>query len=556
MKNINFVPIGGMDEKGKNLYVLEVEKNIFIFDIGSKNPSFQNFGVDLIIPNLNYLVENQERIKGLFISNGHPENIGAISYLIRNVKDIPIFGSPATCSILENEFRKMKINKYNINVVNHREDIKIGSLILRPFQVGSHFPESYGYAISDGKEQIVYAANYQMHNDEENNIYKSDFQRMKEIAMDAKTIAFISESSKAKEEGFSKHNNKGIINGFKKIINPNKKQKILVGAFYSDIKSIQEMIEFAQENKKRIIIYGRALNEIIKYLTSNNLIKLDEKSLLSFTKIESYDNYVIFACHTSYNLYRKLKNIVSGEDSFVKLAKDMEVYIAAWPIPGAETFYYKLIDAFYKFGIRAKYVDKNFVKGASPFKNDIKYMLDTFTPNSVIAIKGKYRELNDLNNLAISSGIKEDLTTLLDNGEELTITSDKIKKSKKKIGIVDSIVDGNGVGDIGKTIVDERIRMGDSGAVFIGIMLKANSKKLATTPTIELVGLTENQEYIEIINNKLNSILEEILPGNTQEAKKFDIKSTKAFVRKKITNLCRRKLNKEPVVVPMIIEVR
>ena len=157
MKDIKFMPIGGMDEKGKNLYILEINKEIFIFNCGSKNPAFQNFGVDLIIPNFDYIVQNRAKIKGLFISNGHPENIGAISYLVKKLPNIPIFSSGPTAAILENEFRKMRVAEFNIIKLEKNKDHKLGNVVIKPFQVGAHFPGTLGFAVAQNEKQIVFA---------------------------------------------------------------------------------------------------------------------------------------------------------------------------------------------------------------------------------------------------------------------------------------------------------------------------------------------------------------------------------------------------------------
>ncbi len=554
MKDIKFIPIGGMDEKGKNLYILEIDKEIFILDSGMKNPSFQNFGVDLIIPNFDYLIEKKENIKGILISNGHPDNIGSISYLVRKIPEIEIFASKGTYAILENELRKMKVANYNMSVID--KPLEIGQVTIKPFRLGSHFPDSTGYALVKDNQQIIYAVNYQMHPNEPLELYATDFGKIESIANEAKTIALISEASGNRNDGFSTEGNSGVIEGFKKSFRENQRQKLLVGAFYSDIKSIQQMIEHTVTKGKKVVIYGRALNETLKYLNANGFINLPEKSLISFTKINHYDDYVIFACHSSYNLYRLLSNIVKKEDKFVELSKDMDVYISAWPIPGAETYYYKLIDDFYKFGIRAQYVESSKVKGATPFKEDVKYLVETFRPTNLIAIKGEYRDITALNEFAKELDIKEKNTTLIDNGEKLSIGKEKLSKIKGRIAIVDSIVDGFGIGDIGNSILNERIKMGDSGAIFIGIMINAYSKELISKPSTELVGLTENPEYIKLIDEKLTQVVEETLPSNKKDAKTFDIREAKQIIRKKITNLCRRKLEKEPAVVPVIIEVR
>ena len=356
-----------------------------------------------------------------------------------------------------------------------------------------------------------------MHSDEVMSLYGSDFKRIQEIAKSAKTIAFISESSKVRNVGFSENGNKGAINGFKKVIDKTKNQKILTGVFYSDLKSIQQMIEYAVESNKKVVIYGRALNEAIKYLKTHNLINLPNQNLISFTKIQNYDNYVIFACHSSYNLYRLLSQIVQGKDEIIKLSQDMEVYVGAGPIPGAETFYYKLIDDFYKVKIRATYVEKNYAQGASPFKTDIEYMLKTFKPNNLVAIKGQYRDLNALNELGKEFNLKEINTAVLDNGNKIAIEDNKLKKVKENLDLVESIVDGYGIGDVGKSILNERMRMGDSGAIFIGIIIKHKTKKLLNKPAVEITGLTENKEYIDLIDEKLKELLEEILPTTEKE---------------------------------------
>lgn len=553
MADIKFVGLGGLDEKGRNMYVVEIDNDIFVFDAGHKFPLTKTFGVDLIIPNTEYLVKNIKRIKGIFISHGHEDQIGALPYFMKNFKDIPIYATWLTAEAIKLEFVKAKINEYNVVEIAKDKDFMIGDVMVRPFPLTHTWPDHVGYALKKGNEQVVYATDFIIDPSLKWEEYETGFSRMRTIIKEANTKMMLVESVGAGSKGFVAPGHS--IKSYAQDAITKAEHRVIIGAFEQKIFQLKEMIEVAISCSRKIVIYGRTIAMLIEKMEKKGMIKIPAHLKVPFNEMNDHENAVVFVLGTPQRLYAKLGKIALGEDEFLKLRRTDTVLITAAAIPGYEVAFAQILDDFYKVDIPAKGLKRKNVSSAHAAKEDLKMLINMFRPECIIPIKGEYRHQVEVAKIAKEMGYEDSKVPLVRAGKVYSFVNGKIALTKNEVPVTDVLVDGLGVGDIGAIVINDRAAMANDGIIVMGYTLQRGTRKIIGGPDIQMRGFLFVGKESKPISDWLVNMFKEELQQSIDSGN-FDWNEVKESVKKKANKYLFKETGKKPIVLPVIMEVQ
>ncbi len=550
MAKIKFAGLGGLNEKGKNMYFLEVDSEIFIIDAGYSIPDNNNLGVEFIIPNIEYLIQNKDKIKGIFISHGHDDNFGALLYIQKEFVNVPIYTSIETKSIINTTFERWsKTIPNNIHDIKSNIIQKIGSITVEAIDVTHSVPGTYGFIFRTKDGNIVYLTDY-------------IFKKSKTIkGMDPKVFAKISQEnnlmllSDSSSLGEVSHNsNISIEHYIKNILNNKiKNGRILFSAYDQDIETIASILKLAKDLNKKVIIYGLTGQTHIKNMMKLNAVdsfKISDYKDLGKKEIFN-DLWVIFTGSAD-KLFEKVLKTSSDEDDNLVLSKqDLWVNLAP-PFPGNEKI------ATISFNQLAKKVDdillitNKEIRQMNPLKSDLELMLSFIEPKFLIAIKGYYKEMIIAKKIMEDMGYDKNNAILPENGEMHLFengTYKGVERRLKEIGNV--VVENSSSSTIAEEIIEERHLLSKEGVCIIGIMWSTSKKELISEIDIQMRGvmfLKKHENIVTLVKEKTMEIV-------NSSKDNFNQNNINRMINKELTKILRRYINKTPLILPHIILV-
>ena len=541
MKNIRFLALGGINEQGKNLYFLEINKSIFIINAGSKMPNLNGFGVDLIIPDLNYLEKKKNQIKAIIITNGELDNVGALPYIVKRFPKIPIYANQYSQIIIRDILAKHKVRSSTLKPL--RKQNVFDDIVIKAFPVYFSFPLTMGLSFRYKNEQIIYLGDYFC--------FKNNFllSQKDEDILKTKTKLLILGNTNVKEPGFIKNYNQDYLKFFKTLLFKNGRKIVAISS--KRINEILVMVKNLVYNKKPFAIDNGHVLKILKTLQESNQVKIPANLLINFNEISKHKDIFIFVSEVGNRLYHKLNNISLNRDEKIKVKEGDNVLIAIGPIDSAEVFYYKILDQFYRLKIFPLVVNKNTYKSHHGAKGDIETVLKKLQPEWTIPVKSYFQDYTTLIELVEDIKMDPKKIVFVDNGEMFNINHKKYEIKPEKGAASEMLIDGLGIGDVSSAIINERQKMGNGGVIFLSFLYNKFKKKLTSKINYTFIGIVDDVGEQNKVREKVNKFLsEKILPDLD-----FDkLNKQKITIKKKVLNIIKKVVNKEPEVVVVIIE--
>lgn len=557
--SIRILPIGGQAEMGKSTYCIEINDNIFILDVGFRFPEIDKLGVDIIIPNYDYLIENKEKVKAIIITHGHDDVMAGLPYLLKEV-NAPIYAPALTADLIDQmlHLHKKKNNfkvNYEINRVKRDAKIEINGITVDFFPVTHSIPGSVGVAIWTNEGYIVYSSEFIIDFGAPEG-FRCDIQKMMEIGKRG-VLALLCESSYATKEGYTSPKHK-LTNKIEQVFEDSE-GRIILSSYAQNIFRTKEIYELTKKYNRRIVFYGRD-----KYDSTNSIVRMGqqlkkaviniEKKYLAFQDdIKKDDNLVVLLSGSSRRIYHDILDIIDGGDEFLKL-KDSDNFIVASPVlPGTEKIANKAINELYKTDTQITVLKNKELYSMHASQEDIKVILQMFNPLYYMPIKGEYQHFIANSNVAKNMGIKDENIIIVDNGEIVTFKNGKLQDYRDTIDIEDVMIDGIGVGDVGDKVIDDRIQLSNDGVVIIGITVDSKSKKVIANIDVQTRGFVYLKDSANVING-INEIAEKCVSEYSKDNKleAIEIRST---IKDKVNRFISKETGKRPVVLPIIIEV-
>ena len=547
MSKIKIFSLGGLNENGKNMTVIEVDKEIFVIDAGLKYADEHMLGIDYIIPNIEYLKENKKRIKGIFLTHGHYENAGAIADIIENLSGIPIYGSKFTIDLLRKELEMDKISTKSLVEIPAYKTLNIGKVKIFPVGLSHSIPDNLGYAIYTKDGVIFYASDF-VFDSMMRGHYQTDIGKLAYIGKQG-VLCLMTESIYADKVGHTTPNHR-ITNLIRETLSK-ANGRIIFNVLNSHLYRIQELFNEVSKTDRKIVIMGKNLQNIVDYAIQNKYLFVSKDCIGDLSNIQD-ENVVILNSNERERPYSTINKIVNGYDKFIKLKPTDTVFLATPIYEGREKTFYKLLDDISKLGVDVVTLSKNHLSHHAS-SEDLMMMIDLMKPKYYFPIKGEYRFQVANANLAEKVGIYPENIILKENGFVAKFVGGKLVQDFEKIPCGDISIDGDSSDDIGEVVLRDREMLSDNGIIIISATLSKKGKNLLAGPEILTRGFIYVKDSTELIDT-MKEMCQEIITSNVRE-NYVDYTKIKNSIRDSLSKYLSSQTGNKPMIISVLQEI-
>lgn len=552
---LKVIPLGGLGEVGKNMTVYEYENDIIIIDIGFNFPDGDMLGIDYLIPDISYLQDKKDKIRGVFITHGHEDHVGGIPYIMNQI-NAPIYAPKLTCGLIEAKASEHPHLKHlKLNVIDPDKDkIKLGAFEVEWFRVTHSIPDAVGIVLNTPVGRVVYTGDFRFDHSPVDG-KKTDISKLSRLG-DEGVLVLLSDSTNSEIPGFS-ISEKTIADTFDNIFEK-AKGRIIVASFASQINRIQLVINAAKDHHRKIAFSGRSLLRNIEVAVRLGYLKIPQGLAIKVQDIGNYpaNKVVVMSTGSQGEAMAALSRMARGEHKQIKIGKGDTVVYSSSPIPGNESAITAVVDDLFRRGAEVIFDEKNgsrtHVTG-HPGQEELKLMMELLRPKYLVPWHGEIHHLIHHAQLAQSIGIPEENTPILDIGDVLEITKDKAVKSDKKVqnGVV--LVDGLGIGDVGEIVLRDRKVMATEGMFIVICTVDKRTGRLLTSPDIISRGFIYMRENEQLVNNARNEVKKMMIRRDGEPLP--DWTKMKLKIRDHVSQYLYSHTKRSPMVISVIIEV-
>jgi len=548
---LSVVPLGGLGEIGLNMMVFQYQDELIVVDAGLMFPEEDMHGIDLVIPDMTYLLENKELVKAVVLTHGHEDHIGALPFLLTHLK-VPVYGTPLTIGLVDS-----KLREYNLS----------GKVQLRSMEVGESFKTEYfriefigvshsivggvGLGIRTPIGPIIHTGDFKF---DQTPLYDRpvDFHRFAQYGAEG-VLLLLSDSTNAGRKGYTP-SEKSVGESLGNIFQ-NAKKRIIVACFASHIHRIQHIIDIAHQLNKKIIISGKSMVTNISIALELGYLNIPEGTLIKFHEIDHYppNGVVILTTGSQGEPMSALSRMAVDEHKQFTLEPGDTVIISARVIPGNERSIARVVNHLFRKKVEVLYEENSdtHVSGHAS-QEELKLMINLVRPKYFVPVHGEYRQLAWHAQLAESVGVPPDRILLAENGDVIQLTKDA-GAIVGKIHAGRVFVDGRDIGEASDIMVRDRQRLADEGIVIVGLVLSKEDGKIITGPEMASRGFMFVKESTELIEEAKQLIIKEI-QEMTPEVK-LEVQEIEARIRSRLTKFFSKKIEKRPMILPLIMEL-
>ena len=548
MSKIKIFSLGGLNENGKNMYVIEVDKSIFVIDAGLKYADEHMLGIDYIIPNIEYLKENKKRIKGIFLTHGHYENSGAVADLLNDLAGVPIYGSKFTIDLLKKELEMDKISTKSLIEIQPYKTLTLGKVKIFPVGLSHSMPDNFGYAIYTKDGVIFYASDF-VFDALMRGHYQTDIGKLAYIGKQG-VLCLMTESIYADKPGHTAPNHR-ISNLIRETLGK-ANGRIIFNVLNSHLYRIQELFNEVSKTDRKIVIMGKRLQNIVEYATQNKYLFINKNCIGDLSNINDPD-VVILNSNERERPYSTINKIVNGYDKFIKLQPSDTVFLATPVYEGREKTFYKLLDDISKLDVNVVTLSKNHLSHHAS-SEDLMMMIDLMKPKYYFPIKGEYRFQVANANLAEKVGMKPENIILKENGYVASFVGGKLIQNEfLKMPCGSISIDGEKSDDIGEIVLRDREMLSENGIIIISATLSKKEKKLLAGPEILTRGFVyvkDSTELIDAMKEKCEVIIKENIHENY-----VDYSKIKTSIRDVLSKYLSSQTGNKPMIISVLQEI-
>lgn len=550
---VRFISLGGLNEIGKNLYVYECCNDMFIVDCGLAFPDEDMPGVDLVVPDFTYLEKNRDRFRGIVITHGHEDHIGALPYLLKKI-NVPIYGTRLTLGLVEGKLKEHGLlSQASLNVVEPRQNVRMGCMSVEFIRVNHSIPDACALAIHTPAGVIIHTGDFKVdYTPIEGGII--DLARFGELG-NRGVLALMSESTNAERPGYTK-SERSVGESFKNLFNSAEGKRIIIATFSSNIHRIQQIIDQAIIHDRKVAVSGRSMQNVIAKAVELNYVKVPEDVLVDIEDVNKYPPEKLVICTTGSQgePLSALSRMSSGDHRQVTITPMDFIIISATPIPGNEKLVTKVVNELMKQGAEVIYESMYEVHvSGHACQEELKMMISLTKPKFFIPIHGEYKHMKKHSKLAMGMGIPEENIFISDVGQVLETDGVEMKFT----GTVPSgrvMVDGYGVGDVGSVVLRDRKHLAEDGVMIIVATIDRESGCVLAGPDIVSRGFVyvrESEELIDEARQLMKQVMENCRERNIREWGNI-----KSAMRDALSDYIYSKTKRSPMILPIIMEVQ
>ena len=547
---VQIIPLGGLGEIGKNMTAFRYGDDMILIDAGLMFPEDDMLGIDLVIPDISYLIENQDKLKGIFLTHGHEDHIGALPYVMKQI-DCPVYGTALTLGILEGRLKENGVSSENCRIIKPGDKITAGAFKLDFIRVNHSIPDAIAIAINTPIGTIIHTGDFKIdHTPVDGQV--TEFNKFAEYG-DRGVLALLADSTNAERPGFTpseKMVGKTFDDEFRYA-----KNRIIVATFSSNVHRIQQVIDAALKYDRKVAVIGRSMVNVVNIAKELGYLKAPEGEIIDIDETHNYtpDKIVIITTGSQGEPMSALTRMAMNDHKKVDIMPGDTVIISATPITGNEKLVSRTIDHLYKLGADVIYEKSNGVHvSGHASQEEIKLMHNLVRPKFFIPVHGEFRHLIKHANLAQSLGMPKENIVIAENGSVIELTKNSIGiNGKVPAGKV--LVDGLGVGDVGNIVLRDRRQLSQDGIMIVVVTIDKENCHVVSGPDIVSRGFVyvrEAEGLMDEAKDKVQLALEKCEENGVSEWSA--IKST---VRDSLGRFLYERTRRRPMILPIIMEI-
>ncbi len=553
---LRFIPMGGLEEVGKNMTAIEYGNDIIVIDAGLMFPNEDMPGIDYVIPDISYLAENKDKIRGLIITHGHLDHTGAIPYLYDKLGSPQIYSAPMTNGLIKKRLEEFGMeNRVKLaTIIPGEEILHLGCFKIETFRLNHNIPDSFGLSIITPEGILVYATDWKFDHTPADG-RPTDFSKLAQLGGQG-VLALFSDSTNAEKPGHT-ISEKEVEDSLFKLVE-NARGRVIMATFASLISRIQQILNVSKRLGRKVAFSGRSMIANVEVASSIKALNIPAETMIDVGDIGKYpDNRVTIVCTGSQGEERSaLTRIAAGEHRQIKIKKGDTVILSSSPIPGNERSVSEVMDNLYREGARVIY-QKMFDVHTSghAYQEDLKLMIGLIKPKFFVPIHGERHKLMVHAGLAQDVGIPEDNVLVSDNGQIIEFEGGKGAVTNKRVPASYVMVDGLGVGDVGNIVLRDRKAMAADGIFVVIVTVNHQTGQIVTSPDIISRGfiyMRENENLVHKARAEIKRLFAQHVSGGKARG---DWSLIKTKLREDLGDFLYKETERRPMVIPVVIEV-
>ena len=549
--DLKIIPLGGVGEIAKNMYVVNVDEEMFILDAGLMFPEDEMLGIDIVIPDITYVRENKSKLKGIFLSHGHEDSIGAIPYLVKEL-DVPIYASKLTIALVKERLKERGINKkVKFFTIDSKSVMKFDQVKMEFFEVSHSIPDAYGVAIHTRLGSIVYTGEFKVDQSLTGD-YGYNMSKMYDIANKNDILVLISDSTEAEKRGYNTPEN--IVEGHLLDEFSKTKGRIIVSCYASNFVRIQQVLTNAAKTKRKVSFLGKTLESSFRVARNLGYFDIPEGLLIPSHAIDDYpkNEVVIIATGSQGEPIEALGKMSRGKHDVTNIIDGDRVFILTTASSNMEVILYETMNMLVKAGASIMLPKDGMHASGHGLSEELKMILNIFKPKYFIPVQGEFKMQIAHAKLAAETGVKPENIFLLEKGE--VVSYDKgTMVSNEKVPAGNVLIDGSGVGDVGNIVLRDRGLLSDNGIFIAVVSIDKKKKEIVAGPEIQSRGFVYVKESEELLKTAETRILD--IVNNHLTTSKLDWNDLKQEIRDDLNRFLYENTKRNPMIIPIISEI-
>lgn len=547
MSKIKIFSLGGLNENSKNMYVVEIDESIFVFDAGSKYADEKFLGVDYIIPDYSYIKNNIKRVKGIFITHAHSEQIGALRDIVSELPNIKIFATKFTAESIKRLLQEHNVVANNLIEISAHKKINFGEVSVFPINLTHSLPDNVGYVINTKDGAIVYTGNF-VFDPTMRGSFKTDIGKLAYVGKQG-VLCLMSESLYAEKKGYTSPNHR-IASLIRETLT-RKEDRIIFNIYSNNICRIQELFDEISKTHRKIVIMGKNLQGTIKYLLDNNYLHINRDKIGDLSNIEDKD-VLILTSSDNERPFVNLDKILNGYDKYIGIKPTDTVFFLDSITDATEKAAVRICDSIARCGAEVVTLSKNNITYHAS-SEDLMLMLDLINPKYYFPVMGEYRFQVANANVASLIGIPKENILLKQNGDVVEFDNGVLKESNEHIEVNDIMIDGTASEDIGELVLKDREMLSDNGIVIVCATLDKKSKEILAGPAILTRGFVYVKDSGDMIKEIERISKEKIIENTNNNYVEFN--KIKNSIRDEVGKYLYYETECKPMIITVIQEV-
>ena len=553
-KNANKIKVaalGGLNEVGKNMTVIEYKDEIIVIDAGLSFPEDEMLGVDIVIPDITYLMRNKDRIKGIFITHGHEDHIGALPYILKKL-NVPVYGSRLSISLIQVKLKEHKLNNVKLNVVTPRQIIKLANMDIEFIKMNHSIPDAYSIAVHTDQGIIFHTGDFKVDLTPIDGDVM-DMHRICELSQKG-VLLMLADSTNVGKPGYSM-SERTVGTGLDDLFRKGCDSRIIVATFASNIHRLQQIVNMAAKFGRKVAVSGRSMVNVVGVAKELGYLEIDDDMLIDLNDISKYqDNeLVIITTGTQGEPMSALARMATAEHKKVEIRRGDLVIISAHPIPGNEKLISKVINFLFEKGAEVVYNDiADIHVSGHACQEELKLMHRLVRPKYFMPAHGEFRMLKRHAELAVELGMPENNVFVMQTGEVLELDKNSAGVTNR-IPTGNVLVDGLGVGDVGNIVLRDRKHLSEDGLMIVVVTISKEDGKVLAGPDIisrGFVYVRESEDLMDGAKNVIKDVLVECEENNIKEWAYL-----KNNIKENLKEYLYQKTKRNHMILPIIMEV-